>query len=141
LFFLILSPLSGVCGELWSEDIVKASILQDDLYSSFHVEPLLTQPGVAATVNPPKSGSSPTHSSTCVPVQDLNDALRQTLHSPNIKILIKRCSGCTKPSAVTCTLSDGVSKNSNNEGPDDRAGSSIFLILFLFFVVVVFMTH
>src|SRR6267142_2093621 len=93
--FPLFNILSGVCGELEGESIVGASI-QGDLFTWCHVEPLSSHPG---TVRPPNSGNrsvvttslTTRKSSTCVPVKEWNDALRQALDSPNIKIRIVKC--------------------------------------------------
>jgi len=93
------TQFSGIDGKLESEHIVGASI-QGYLYSWCHLGPPSSLPGVGATVDPPNSGTSLTDSSDCVPVDDWNAKLREALHSPDTKILIKGCSGCNGPSVV-----------------------------------------
>jgi hypothetical protein len=102
--FPLYNFLSGVCGELEGENIVGASI-QGDHFTWCHVEPLSSHSG---TAHLPSSGNrsavtaslTTRKSSTCVPVKEWNDALRQALHSPNIKIRIMKCTepirGCVR---------------------------------------------
>jgi hypothetical protein len=103
-FGSLLSPFtvkhfSGIDGKLESERIVSASI-QRGLYSWCHLGPPSSLPGVGATLDPLNSGTSLTDSSDCVPVEDWNVKLRDALHSPDIKIVVKGCSGCNEPSVV-----------------------------------------
>jgi len=86
----------SVSGKLEGASVVGASI-QDDACSWCHVEPLSSEPGAEAAVDPPNSDdpsvttTSSTKSSVCVPVTDWHDALRRALHSPDVKIRIIKC--------------------------------------------------